>query len=144
MHLFLLRKRLKNFLTTIRLHVTGPFCLFVLGSGDHSLGAGDQIPSQQTRQLKSLQISDTNKGMSAYSSVTNFVSSLEIFKCIEQDVICVISLYTVLMIIDSLTSQLENLSPAIKKRLQFIIESLSNHKGKNFCILTRGECRNSG
>nr|XP_022308091.1 uncharacterized protein LOC111114075 isoform X2 [Crassostrea virginica] len=31
------------------------------GSGDHSLEAGDQIPSQQTRQLKSLQISDTNK-----------------------------------------------------------------------------------
>ena len=63
----------------------------MLGSGDHSLGAGDQIPSQQTRQLKSLQISDTNKGMSAYSSVTNFASSLEIFKCIGKDVICVIS-----------------------------------------------------
>ena len=59
------KKDEKKFLTTIRL--TGPFCLFVLhvGSGDHSLGAGDQIPSQQTRQLKSLQISDTNKGMSA-------------------------------------------------------------------------------
>ena len=80
---------LKKIFSTIRL--TGPFCLFVLGSGDHSLGAGDQIPSQQTRQLKSLQISDTNKGMSAYSSVTNFASNLEIFKCIRQHVICFIS-----------------------------------------------------